>query len=76
MANLFEIEWTEKGQRIRDRVHIGNFNGTTEEAQRVIDRLWPVAFDNARTNVKVGKPVGSGEVTRVTPGPSKPADAK
>lgn len=64
MANVFVVEWTEKGQRIRQNVQFGNFDGDVADAQREIDKLWPFAYLQ-RTNVKVIGVHGSGEVVKV-----------
>jgi hypothetical protein len=64
MANVFVVEWVEKKQAVRQKVEFGNFDGNIQDAQRVIDNLWPYAFPG-RTNVKVVSIVGAGEVVKV-----------
>jgi hypothetical protein len=58
MANAFHVEWTEGDARRRTIVQFGNFDGTQEQAQKAIDRLWPQAYRGKRKDWVVGEPVG------------------
>lgn len=66
MANVFFVEWTEKGQAVRQKVEFGNFDGDVAGAQREIDKLWPYSSPN-RENPKVVSIVGAGAVVKVVP---------
>lgn len=67
MANDFWVEFTEDGERKRERAQIGNFDGNVKQAQATITRIWAGALPG-RTDVTVTGVAGGGRVERVSTG--------
>jgi hypothetical protein len=63
MAHQFIVEFTEDGSRKQERAEVGNFDGNVEQAQELFERIWGGAMPY-RTDVKVLRIVGAGEVSR------------